>query len=454
MGTMKIEMKGRAVRPAVVAGMFYPARPDVLTRDMERMLAAVRTGTGAERPPKALIVPHAGYPYSGPIAAEAYSLLRGARGLISRVVLLGPAHRVYVQGAALSSASSFGTPLGEMRVDQRAHEALQMLPFVGCDDEAHAMEHALEVQLPFLRSVLGDIEIVPIVVGRASPAEVAQVLSQLWGGPETLIVISSDLSHYHGYAEARRHDQNTVQRILRYSEDLTGEEACGASPLNGFLRVARARKLAPRVLDLRNSGDTAGDRARVVGYCAIAYDETSDTRGTSLLGEARDRIADALGMSSQMRSVDDSLNETGATFVTLTRDGELRGCVGSLTATRSLREDVRSNAFAAAFQDPRFTPLTRTEFAHIAVEVSLVGELQPLDVADEADAMRLLRAGIDGLIFEAGGRRATFLPQVWEQLPHPRDFLAALKRKAGFPADYWGGDVRLSRYTVQKWRES
>ncbi len=254
------------VRPPVVAGLFYPDEPRALRAE----LAALLAGGSVEGPaPKALIVPHAGYVYSGPVAAAAYARLKGARGRIRRVVLLGPAHRVPLRGLALPAVEFFATPLGEVPVDAAAVDAIRALPQVRVLDAAHAQEHSLEVHLPFLQEILGEFSLVPLVVGEASAAEVGEVLERLWGGEETLIVVSSDLSHYHDYATAQRMDSATSRAIeaLRY-EDLGHEDACGRIPVSGLLHVARNRALHVRTIDLRNSGDTAGPRDRVVGYGA------------------------------------------------------------------------------------------------------------------------------------------------------------------------------------------
>ena len=186
-------------------------------------------------------------------------------------MILGPTHRVAVRGLALPSARAFATPLGDVEVDREAVAALAGLRQVVVSDSAHALEHSLEVQLPFLQSVLDDFRIVPLAVGDASPAEVAEVLDRLWGGPETLVVVSSDLSHFHGYAQAREIDRASAERILALDGPLDHEEACGATPINGLLLCARRRGLAPELIDLRNSGDTAGDRSRVVGYASFAF---------------------------------------------------------------------------------------------------------------------------------------------------------------------------------------
>jgi AmmeMemoRadiSam system protein B len=263
-------MSQLSMRMPAVAGMFYPGSARVLAAEVAEMLSYAHAGSEV---PKALIVPHAGYVYSGPIAASAYVSLRKSAAVIRRVVLFGPAHRVWVRGLAASSADLFETPLGRVHVDREAIASVADLPQVEINDAAHAEEHSLEVQLPFLQAVLDEFSIVPFVVGGASAAQVAGVMDRLWGGPETLIVVSSDLSHYLPYAEAREIDRATADSILHRHALAHHEQACGATPINGLIEVARRRNLNPTLLDLRNSGDTAGDKSRVVGYAAFTFSE-------------------------------------------------------------------------------------------------------------------------------------------------------------------------------------
>ena len=261
------------IRPAAVAGTFYPADAPALRGAVDRLLAAAAPATRNAPAVKALIVPHAGYVYSGPVAASAYAQLAPATVGIRRVVLLGPAHRVPFRGLALPGADQFATPLGNVAVDAAGAALARRLPQVADNPLAHASEHSLEVQLPFLQRVLGDFGLVPLVVGTATSESVAEVLDLLWGGPETLIVVSSDLSHYHPYREAQQIDSATASTILDLASRLDHEEACGATPVNGLLLAARQRGLVPSLLDLRNSGDTAGDRRQVVGYAAFGFSE-------------------------------------------------------------------------------------------------------------------------------------------------------------------------------------
>lgn len=262
------------VRPAAVAGTFYPAALPALAREVRAYLAAgAARGHAKAGAPKAIIVPHAGYLYSGPIAGAAFARLAAGRDTIRRVVLFGPTHRVPVRGLALPSARLFATPLGSVTVDRAAADLALTLPQVVLSDAAHALEHSLEVQLPFLQTVLELFDIVPFAVGDATAEEVGQVIELLWGGEETLFVVSSDLSHYHPYADARRIDRATGDAILALSATLDHDAACGATPINGLLLAAGRHGLRPELLDLRNSGDTAGDKSRVVGYAAFAFTE-------------------------------------------------------------------------------------------------------------------------------------------------------------------------------------
>ena len=269
-----------SVRAPAVAGMFYPGDGPGLRQLLAACFQAARP-EDAPLHPKALVVPHAGYIYSGPVAASAYRLLEPWRRVIRRVVLLGPVHRVWVAGLALPGVDAFDTPLGRVPLDQAAIDRIADLPQVAVSPPAHAQEHSLEVHLPFLQRMLDDFSLVPLVVGAAAPEAVAQVLDRLWGSEETLIVVSSDLSHFLGYEQAARQDAATARAILRLDAHLDGEQACGAHPVNGLLLAARRRGLTPHLLDLRNSGDTAGDRSRVVGYGAFAFTEPETDHETA-----------------------------------------------------------------------------------------------------------------------------------------------------------------------------
>ncbi len=267
-----------ASRPSAVAGTFYPEDPEALGALVDRLLGAVRLDP-SEPSPKALVVPHAGYVYSGAVAASGFARLASARDVVTRVVLIGPAHRVAVRGLVWPGARSLATPLGGVTVDL---EALRQIPKVEASAFAHAGEHSLEVELPFLQRVVPHAEVVPLAAGTASAAEVGEVLEALWGGPETRVVISTDLSHYLPYEEGKRRDEATVARIVALdSESIDHDQACGATGLAGLLWVARRKGLTARLYDRRSSGDTSGDRRRVVGYAALGFSEPERSGGLS-----------------------------------------------------------------------------------------------------------------------------------------------------------------------------
>lgn len=256
------------IRPPAVAGMFYPDDPDELVAMVDGMLQQAKVPPIA---PRALIAPHAGYIYSGPIAAHAYATLKDRD--IQRVILFGPAHRVPLYGLGLPDADAFATPLGTIPLDQTAMAQVASLPGVQINNAAHALEHSLEVHLPFLQRVLPEFTLVPFCVGASTIHDVAGVMDALWDDPKSMIIVSSDLSHYLPYETARQIDAATVDAILALHQPIEHEQACGATPINGLLEHARRYHLKAKLLDYRNSGDTAGDKAQVVGYAAIAFAE-------------------------------------------------------------------------------------------------------------------------------------------------------------------------------------
>lgn len=455
-----------ALRQPAVAGTFYPADAEILRQTVYDLLAeAAARAVPLPAPLKAIIVPHAGYVYSGAVAASAWHHLRPQRGTIRRVVLLGPSHRFALHGIALPSALRYGCPLGDFPCDRDALARLAGLPDVVTEDRAHLAEHALEVQLPFLRAVLGDVALVPLVVGSTSADAVAKVLATVWGGAETLIVVSTDLSHFLDNDSAHAFDAETVAGLacLDSTPLQRQNSACGRIPLAGLLTLARARGMETATLDVRTSGDTAGSPDRVVGYGAWALWERSGEQmqqahhqllvqhGDRLLQSARaaliaqTRGEDTAPLLDELRQIP-ALRQPGACFVTLTRNGALRGCIGSPVAWRSLAEDLLDNTRKAASSDPRFPPVTADEVASLHLSLSLLTAPAPFPVANRADLLARLRPGQDGLILSDGPRRALFLPSVWQQLPTAEQFVGHLWQKAGLPADHWSASVQVQRF--------
>jgi len=453
------------IRPPAIAGTFYPGEPQALRAMIDQCFKTVPI---KHAPPKALVAPHAGYIYSGPIAATAYASLAPVADTIKRVVLLGPSHRVAFEGLALSSAAAFRTPLGDIPIDRAACEAIAGLPGVQTLDAAHAEEHSLEVHLPFLQSVLDDFALVPIVVGRAPEAQVDAVLQALWGGEETLIVVSSDLSHYHDYATAQRKDSAASLAIETLDAgELGDDQACGRYPVKGLLARARALDLRATTLDQRNSGDTAGDKARVVGYGSYAFEYAGSARlpgdQRRYLGEiARASIKQGSGRTGphdpnaepklHLRNVPRPLMSARASFVTVTLAGNLRGCVGSVTAHQALAVDVAASAYKAAFSDPRFPPVSQDEAARIGIGVSILSHLRPIAFSSEAELIDALNPDIDGVVLAHGEQRGLFLPQVWESLRDPDAFLRRLKEKVGLAPDFWSPKLQAFRFTTESFR--
>ncbi len=459
-----------AVRPPAVAGFFYPADAETLTRDVDGYLSA--RPVPSVPAPKAVIVPHAGYVYSAAVAGPAFAQIRQAADRIRRVILLGPGHRVAIPGVAAPTADAFQTPLGTIRLDRPSIQAIDGLPYVEQRDDAHREEHCLEVQLPFLQRVLGDFTLVPLVVGGASPEQIATVLDRLWGGPETLIVISSDLSHYHDYDTAQEMDGKAAEAIETLSPDnLSADQACGRLPIAGMLLSAQRHNLSVDRLVLRNSGDTGGPKDRVVGYGSWAFHET----GSAAARPAGDRRVDPQAQilphakrllrsaSSTLRyavrygkaprvdlsKVPDPLRPAAATFVTLKHGSKLRGCIGTVEPRRPLVVDVVENAFGAGFKDPRFPPLTYDELTDLSISISLISPIQRIEFTDEDDLVGQLRRPNDGLLIQSGNERGLFLPQVWIDLQDPREFLDHLKKKANINRPLRSSEDQASRFMAR-----
>ncbi|MQX37462.1 AmmeMemoRadiSam system protein B [Roseospira navarrensis] len=466
-----------AIRPPAVAGMFYGDEADGLRRTVTALLDRGRAARPADAPvPKAIIAPHAGHVYSGATAALAYARLEPARERLRRVVMLGPSHRMPVGGLALSGAEAWRTPLGDAPLDQAwARPRLEGIPDVEVFDKAHAAEHSLEVHVPFLQVMLPDVALVPLVVGRAAPDLVARVLEALWDGPETAILVSSDLSHFLDYDTGRAKDARTAAAIESLDPEAIGpHEACGCMGVNGLLTLARRRGLTVERLGVCNSGDTAGTRDRVVGYGSWAFHEADppaaasdddpiaatadlvERHGADLLRLAALGLAHGVHHGApppvDLDAEPEALRASGAAFVTLTRtsDDALRGCIGSVEARRSLARDVAEHGFNAGVRDTRFPPVRAAELPGLRVSVSVLTPSVPMPVRDRADLLARLRPGVDGLILEEeGGRRALFLPQVWEQLPDPETFLAHLMRKARLRDDHWSDTIRFARFETR-----
>ena len=446
------------VQPAVVAGIFYPADAGHLTGVVDDLLDAAPE-LGAP-PPKAVILPHAGYRYSGATAAAAAAAIAPGP---SRVVVLGPSHRHAFRGVALPAANTMATPLGDIAVDAQAVDTLLDEPDVNVVPAAFAAEHSIEVELPFLQRRLGDFRLVPLVVGEIADDRLAQILERLWGDDDTLIVISTDLTHFLSASEAERIDRSTAAAIESADPSkIGGFQACGHRPLSAFLICAARRGLRLTRAALTHSGTVTGDTSSVVGYGAwlahdpdragLSHDHRRQALGLvreALVGRVQHGSAPQIDIENQPMP----LQGLGASFVTLTLQGSLRGCIGTLEARRALAADLGDNAVGAGFRDPRFPPISRTEVDACHIEIAVLSRPAPMTYLNRDDLLDQLRPGRDGLVLVSGRHRSTFLPKVWDSLTTPQDFLAELCKKAGLSSDHWSPDLRISRYTAESFSE-
>ncbi|MBC2717669.1 MAG: AmmeMemoRadiSam system protein B [Desulfobacteraceae bacterium] len=464
------------VRKPVYDGSFYPKNRDDLialinyyTKLAENTPVSLPVGVAL----KALILPHAGYIYSGFTASHSSKVFTGKK--FNKIIIMGPDHHVGFTNCAISNASAFKTPLGKVNIHpdslylcQKYKELFR--PIKTSDSK----EHSIEVQIPFLQHYLQGFQIVPIVMGPGDIQKYADAIDTVINS-ETLIVVSSDLSHYLPYAQAVKTDHETIRHILELNTQKLSDKnhrACGIIPIQVLTQLAVRHHWQPLLLHYSNSGDTAGTREKVVGYAAIAFYETSainhrkglsqmdKEKGDILLRLARNTIADSLNIeiaeSDELSRAlaDDIFNSHRGTFVTLKINNQLRGCIGNLSADKSILESVKDNAINAAFHDPRFPSLSKKELDNVDIEISLLTDPQPLEYKDGNDLLDKLRPNVDGVIIRKGVYSATFLPQVWEQLPDKKSFLEHLCQKAGLSSDEWrqpGLEVMV--YQVQYFEE-
>jgi MEMO1 family protein len=444
------------IRSPAVAGTFYPAAPDALDRVVRSALAAARVDAV---PAKAVVAPHAGYIYSGLIAGTSFQSVAHLGNRITRVVLIGPTHRIYFSGIAVPAATGLATPLGTVPVDAAGVELALDDPEVHLLDAAYDGEHALEVELPFIQVLFPNAAVVPLIVGDVSPQAVERVLAALWGGPETLIVVSSDLSHYHDYEAARVLDLGTSQAIeVIAPARVDANGACGHRALAGLLRRAGELDLRATTRDLRNSGDTRGPRDRVVGYGSYTFEyaeeaRLNDAQRKSLIDAAyatlRHIAAKGRPPEVNVPSFSPPLRALRCTFVTIELEGRLRGCVGTLAPVAPLISDVVTNTYKSAMMDRRFKPMTPEEIAKARISISILSHMRPLPFAGEPDLLDRLRPSVDGLAIHDGSQRALFLPKVWDEMPSPREFLMRLKQKAGLPDAPLAPTATALRFTTE-----
>jgi hypothetical protein len=473
----------KRVREPAVAGLFYPKDPAELSRMIDVCLAAAKVEPTAGEL-KALICPHAGYRYSGPVAAFAYRLLAGHD--YQTVVVMGPSHYADLRAASVTNADLFRTPLGDVPISGKARQLAMLRPFAlepHCfvqrpdwwressrpapdEDTADTWEHSVEVEVPFLQRTLSNFELVPVVCGKIDEEKAAQSLMQILDD-RTLVIASSDLSHYYSYAKARQLDQRCVDAICRLDIDtMESQEACGRTPILILMHIAKQKGWQARLLDCRNSGDTTEDKSRVVGYAAIAFYAPAPGHGQFTAAD-RQYLLDLARRTVQEAAATGQVPQVSATglaprfavakgcFVTLTERGELRGCIGNIMPQGPLFQAVVENARNAALRDPRFPPVKSSEVDQLEIEISVLTEPLPLLFSSPEDLLSRLQPGVDGVVLQIGSREATYLPQVWEQIPSKLEFLNSLAEKAGCEPSAWRQpDTSVLIYHVESFKES
>lgn len=464
------------VRKPAYDGSFYPSDKQNLEQTISSLTQKTKN-TSFTIPSgkilKALILPHAGYIYSGHTASHASLVL--SKNQFSKVIIMGPDHRVGFNNCALTDTKAYETPLGFVRIHNDAAKLRDNKDLFKSIPVADKYEHSIEVVLPFLQTYLYEFETIPVVVGSADYHVLAKAIYPLIDD-KTLLVASSDLSHYLKYQDAVKKDRETINMILNLEKEKLvkhDNSACGKIPVLTIMDLAGQSGWKPFLIHYSNSGDTAGERSRVVGYAAIAFygepymkennnvsSELNEKQGQILIKLARQTIADKLGIKTNLAhalssiSEDISLKRKSGTFVTLKIHDRLRGCIGNLDNSETITQGVKRNAINAAFNDYRFSPLTKQEFEDVEIEISILSEPKRLDYEDGKDLVKKLRPNVDGVIIRKGFASATFLPQVWEQLPRTEDFLTHLCQKAGLSSDEWkSSKLEVLTYNVQYFEE-
>ncbi len=447
------------------AGSFYPKDKGALQKLINDFTGQATPIKVPSTPLRALVIPHAGYRYSGLTAAHAALTLKDCP--YKSVLVMAPDHRVGLSHVAISAADIFSTPLGEIPINPLAGKLRQKYPHIfAANDISDQQEHSLEVVLPFLQSYLKDFNLVPMVIGQQDPGEIAKILATEIDN-DMLLVASSDLSHFLSEEEAVSKDKDTLDSIIALDQSqltIDDNKACGLIPILVIMDLAQEQGWQPILLHYSNSGETSGDHERVVGYGAIAFYDREENKSqdiskqerNDLLKLARNTITHALGVvkTKEVQNFQQPyLHQPSGVFITLHKKGNLRGCIGSIMPVESVLDGIRHNAINAAFHDPRFPSVTPEELAEIDIEISILTPPVPMAFSTQEELLALLEPNM-GIILQQGYNQATFLPQVWQQLPDPQLFLEHLSQKAGLSKDAWRDPlIEISTYTVISFAE-
>ena len=458
-------------RNPAVAGLFYSSLPTELSSQLDNYLQSGVFIKYSSYQPKILIVPHAGYMYSAETAAKAYAILQKHKSSIKNVILLGPSHYYGGDGAYLSDADYFATPLGKVAVNKEFVKKIvsSCSNNIKINNQAHVKEHSIEVQLPFIQKVLPQASIIPIVYGNVDVNNLFSCIKDFLVKPDTILIVSADLSHYHTYEQAQIIDADTAQKV---SDKLPIEDhaSCGAIGINTAIMLSKLYNYRPQMLELVNSGDISGDKSRVVGYGAWSfYPDSDNNKSKSELEqevENLENFAKTYGKvlmqivhlslekavkhnkhySPSRANYPEDIFDKGASFVTLRKKGELRGCIGSILPNSSIAQDIASNTYLASKEDSRFSPITEDELKEIKYSISLLSGFEKIPYKSEQDLLNKIKQGIDGIVIRDGDRQGVFLPSVWSELPDKTEFFKQLKVKAGMNPNYWNNRIKVYRF--------
>ena len=435
------------IKKTSVAGQFYTSDPEQLTQNIDLYLNNTKPDCFYQS--RAIIVPHAGHEYSGQLAAKGFQYLKKE---LETLFIFAPAHRYPVQTLALSTYDAFETPLGEITVNKNFTDELTEFG-AEYNDDAFINEHSIEVQLPFIKQLMPDTKIVPVLVGGANYKIISNIIEKYWDNEENGFVISSDLSHFYNKQDAQRIDTATADMVENLiTDNFLPEQACGSSGICGLMDFAKSRNFSLIRVGLTDSSEKTENTSGVVGYGSwfLAEEEKMDFMKNHF-GNLIKNIC-GISIQSQLKKINirienfpKALETKGACFVTLDIEGMLRGCIGSIIAHQPLIIDLCQNARNAAFNDPRFLPVTEKELERINLTVSLLSPPEKICFQDENDLLEKISEG-EGIIIKDAGRQAVYLPEVWEQLPEKTEFLNSLKVKAGLSAEWFSETFEAFRF--------
>ncbi len=443
------------IKQPSVSGSFYSADEKELISNINYFYQNNRQDYNLAS--RAIIVPHAGYYYSGQIASEGFQYLHRR---VKNIFIFAPAHHMAFDGLAISSFDKWKTPLGEIEINQDYNKELKKDFGCNFNDEAFENEHSAEVQVPFVQAYYETVKIIPILIGRAIPEMVTKIITHYWNDTDNGFIISSDLSHFLAFQEARKIDGVTAQMIeMLEVSNFQYQQACGATGILGLVNFAKEKEFSLIRVDMKNSGDVSGDADSVVGYGSWFLYEGNKSEfikkyfSDLIINVCKDSIEKGLGgkklnLKDEKIHVPAVLEEYGACFVTLTYNKMLRGCIGSIIAHQPLIDDLVHNAYNAAFSDTRFYPLSREEFADLDISVSLLSSPERMSFNDEQDLLGQIVPFTDGIIIKDGNHQAVYLPSVWEQLPDKEEFLNSLKQKAGLNRNHFSYTFEAYKFST------